>query len=141
MVVTFPHTYGGKVQPADRLDLDNDRFSFSSGLAGIQHINDWLKSFRTLTVLSSERISSQEKQRIGNLDWDTQNLAFYNNVKSVEGTLYKHEFEIRKLEYELAMERKAAGKISQAEVVEKEKSYQEAWNSLQNFLAKFYVAD
>lgn len=141
MAVTIPHAFGGKAQPADRLDMENDRFSFSSGLTGIQYINDWLKSFRDLTVLSSERISPEEKQRIGNLGWDTQNLAFYNNVKSVEGTLYKQEFEIRKLEYELALERKAAGKISQAEVAEKEKSYQEAWNILQNFLAKVHVAD
>lgn len=141
MAITIPHAYGCKVQLADRQDLDNDRFSFSSGLAGIQYINGWLKSFQALTVLSSERISPEERQRIGNLGWDTQNLAFYNNVKSVEGTLYKQKFEIRKLEYELALERKAAGKISQAEVAEKEKSYQEAWNSFQNFLAKFHVAD
>lgn len=139
MAVTIPQAYAGKVQSAVR--LDNDRFSFSSALVGVQYINDWLKSFRDLTALSADRISTEEKQQVGNLGWDTQNLAFYNQMKSVEGTLYKQEFEIRKLEYELALERQAVGKVSQKEVAGKEKSYQEAWNSLRNFLAKFHVAD
>ncbi|CQR70226.1 hypothetical protein SOV_37640 [Sporomusa ovata DSM 2662] len=51
------------------------------------------------------------------------------------------EGEIRKLEYELALEQNAAGKVSQTEVAEKEKSYQEARNNLQSFLTKFHIAD
>lgn len=120
---------------------DSERFSLSQGVKGVQSIDNWLKSFRELTKLTSDRISPEEKQQVGNLGWEMQNLGFYNWVKSVEGTLYQQEYEIRKLEYELALERNISGKVSHAEVVEKERKYQEASNNMQNFLANFHVAD
>ena len=137
--INILYAYGSNVQSVD--NLENDRFRLSNALTGVQYINDWLKSFRELTKLTADRVSPEEKQQVGNLGWEVQNLAFYNWVKSVEGTLCKQEYEIRKLEYELALERNAAGKVSQAEVAEKEKTYQEARNNLQNFLNKFHIAD
>jgi hypothetical protein len=122
-------------------NFNNERFTLASALTGVQNINDWLNSFRELTKLTADRISPEEKQQLGNLGWEMQNIGFYNWVKSVEGTLHKQAYDIRKLEYELALERCAAGKVSQAEAVEKERRYQEARNDMQNFLAKFHVAD
>ena len=139
LAVNIPYVYGSNVQAVD--NLDNDRFSLANALTGVQYINDWLKSFRGLTKLTADRVSPEEKQQVGNLGWEVQNLAFYNWVKSVEGTLCKQEYEIRKLEYELALEQNASGKVSQTEVAEKEKSYQEARNNLQSFLTKFHIAD
>jgi len=139
LAVNIPYVYGSNVQAVD--NLDNDRFSLANALTGVQYINDWLKSFRGLTKLTADRVSPEEKQQVGNLGWEVQNLAFYNWVKSVEGTLCKQEYEIRKLEYELALEQNASGKVSQAEVAEKEKSYQEARTNLQSFLTKFHIAD
>lgn len=121
--------------------LDNDRFNFTNALTGIQYNNDWLKSFRDLTKLTSDKISPEEKQQIGNLGVEMQTLGFYNWPKTVEGTLRKQEYEIRKLEYELALECNASGKVSKAEVAQKEKRYQEAKSDIQNFLARFHVAD
>ncbi|MBP2626107.1 MAG: hypothetical protein H6Q68_818 [Firmicutes bacterium] len=121
--------------------LDNNRFSLSNALTGVQYINDWLKSFRDLTKLASDRVSPEEKQQIGNLGVEMQALGFYNWPKTVEGTLRKQEYEICKLEYELAIERNATGKVSKEEVAEKEKRYQETKSDIQNFLAKFHVAD
>ena len=139
LTVNIPYAFCSNVQSVD--NLDNNRFSFSNALTGVQYINDCLKSFHKLTELTADRISSGEKQQVGNLGWEVQNLAFYNWVKSIEGTLCKQEYEIRKLEYELALERNAAGKVSQAEVAEKERSYQEARSTMQNFLNKFHIAD
>ena len=70
-----------------------------------------------------------------------QSIGFYNWTKSVEGTLHKQNYDISKLEYELALERLAAGKASQAEVTEKERKYQEASSDIQKFLTKFHIAD
>lgn len=121
--------------------MDKDRFSFANAVTGIQYNNDWLKSFQDLTKLTLARISPEEKQQVGNLGIEIQTLGFYNWPKTVEGTLRKQEYEIRKLEYELALERNASGKVSKAEVVEKEKRYKEAESDMEKFLAMFHVAD
>ncbi len=139
IAVTIPSVYAGKVQSVD--NLDNERFSFQSALTGVQSINNWLESFRDLTKLTADRISLAEKEQVGNLDWEMQVLGFYNWPKTVEGTLRKQEYEISKLEYELALERNASGKVSRAEVMEKEKRYQETRKEMERFLANFHIAD
>lgn len=118
-----------------------ERYTLANALTGVQNISDWLKSFRELTELTADRISSAEKQQVGNLGWEIQNLGFYNWVKLMEGTLRKQNYDICKLEYELALERCAAGKINQSNVDEKERKYQEAKEDLQKFLAKVHIAD
>jgi len=140
LVANIPYAYGANIQQSTD-KVDDYRFSFSNALTGMQYIEDWLKSFRALTKLTSDRISPEEKKQVGSLGWEIQNLGFYNYVKSVEGTLRKQEYEIRKLEYELAFERSVSGKVSQAEVAEKEKRYLEAKSEMQNFLANFHIAD
>jgi len=123
------------------MKMDNDRFNFSNALTGIQYNNDWLKSFQILTKFTVDKLSYEEKQQVGNLGVEMQTLGFYNWSKTVEGTLRKQEYELCKLEYELALERKASGKVAAAEVAEKEKKYQKARRQLQEFLEKFHVAD
>lgn len=118
-----------------------ERFNFTNGLTGVQNINAWLKSFRELTRITADRITPEEKVQVGNLGADMQSIGFYNWTKSVEGTLYKQNYDICRLEYELALEKLATGKVSQAEVHEKEKRYQEARKDMQDFLSKFHVAD
>ncbi len=119
----------------------NERLTLSSALQGVENINDWLKSFQALTNLTANRMTHEEKLQVGNLGADMQTIGFYNWVKSVEGTLYRQNYDISRLEYELALERLAAGKASQAEVTEKEKKYQEARSDIQKFLTKFHIAD
>lgn len=121
--------------------VDNERFTLGYALTGVQNINEWLNSFRALTILTDERTTLEEKRQVGNLGTDMQTIGFSNWVKSVEGTLRKQDYDIRRLEYELAQERYAAGKVSQAEVAEKDRRYQEAEGNLQDFLAKFHIAD
>ncbi len=138
--IGIPYVYGANsLQTVD--NGASERFTITSALAGLQNISDWLKSFRALTILTADRITHQEKQQVGNLDADMQTLGFYNWVKSVEGTLLKQDCDIRKLEFELSLERLAAGKVSQAELTEKEKKYQEARRDFQEFLIKFHIAD
>lgn len=129
------------VSSANAQSVDNERFSLANALTGVQNINDWLKSFQALTNLTADRITPEEKLQIGNLSADMQTIGFYNWVKSVEGTLRKQNYDIQKLEYELALERMASGKVSQAEVSEKERRYQEASRQMQDFLRTFHIAD
>lgn len=129
------------VSSANAPSVDNERFSLANALTGVQNINDWLKSFQALTNLTADRITPEEKLQIGNLSADMQTIGFYNWVKSVEGTLRKQNYDIQKLEYELALERMASGKVSQAEVSEKERRYQEASRQMQDFLRTFHIAD
>ena len=121
--------------------IDDERFTYSESLKNVQKIDGWLKSFRDLTNLTGGSISPEDKLKVGNLGWEMQNIGFYNVVKSVEGTLRKQNYDIRRLEYALALERQAAGKISQAEVDVKEKEYQEAKDDVRAFLDKFHIAD
>lgn len=120
---------------------DNERFTIAGALTGVQNINDWLKSFRDLTAITADKITPEEKQQVGNLGWEIQNIGFYNYLKTVEGTLRKQNYDISKLEYELALERCTVGKVDQAEVAEKERKYQKAGSDMQDFLVKFHVAD
>lgn len=125
----------------EKTDAAAERLTVGNALTGIEYIHAWLKSFRALTEMTSDQLSNTEKQQIGNLGRDTQTLGFYNWVKAVEGTLYKQDSDIRRLEYELAKEREAQGKVSQREVTEKETKYQESQEKLNGFLAMFHIAD
>ena len=139
MAANIPYAYAANVQSVDK--LDNERFGFSTALTGVEYIHGFLKSFVDLTKLTADRISPEEKKQVGNLGWEMQTLGFHNWSSTVEGTLRKQEYEIRKLEYELALERSTSGKVSQVEVAEKAKKYQEAKNQLENFLASVHIAD
>lgn len=136
MAVNMPYTYGQSLE-----NFDQERFNTPNALLGVEYITGWLKSFAELTTLTAKQVSLEEKQQIGNLGVEMQTIGFYNWPKVVEGTLRKQEYEIAKLEYELAVERQVAGKVSQGEVNEKEKKYQEASSNIQKFLAKLHIAD
>ena len=118
-----------------------ERFNFTNGLTGVENVNNWLKSFRELTLITADRITPEEKHQINNLGADMQSIGFYNWTKAVEGTIRKQNYDICRLEYELALEKLATGKVSQVEIREKEKRYQEANKDMQDFLSKFHVAD
>ncbi len=121
--------------------VDKERFAYARALDSLQSINEWLKSFKTLTTLTADRITPEEKQQVGNTGFEMQSLAFYNLPRIVEGTLRRQNYDISKLEYELALERRSAGKVSQMDVEAKKKNWQAAKTELQAFLDKFRVAD
>ena len=119
----------------------NERFSFENSTIGIKYINEWLKSFRELTIVTENGLDEKQKNKIGNLGADTQTLAFYNWPKTIEGTLLQQEYQISKLEYELALERKSKDKIAAQELQIKEERYLLLAIKLRNFLNGFHVAD
>ncbi|MFW6296605.1 MAG: hypothetical protein ACOC04_05380 [Halothece sp.] len=119
----------------------NQRFSFDSSLERLGQIEGALDSFRTLTETIRTTVGEERISFVGNTSAEVQTLGFPNWVNSVEGTLRKQDYQIQKLEYELAKEQFEDGEISQAELDEKAASYQEAKADFEAFWQQFNIAD
>ena len=117
------------------------RFEFSNALTGVDYIQQYLGSFKKLTKLTAGQLSAEEQQQIGNLGWEIQNLGFHNWPQTVEGTLRKQNYDIQRLEYELAQERFQSGKITKASLSEKERQFQAARQDWEQFIRNVHIAD
>ena len=117
------------------------RFEFSNALTGMDYIQQYLGSFKKLTKLTAGQLSAEEQQQIGNLGWEMQNLGFHNWTQTVEGALRKQNYDIQRLEYELAQERFQSGKITKTALSEKERQFQLARQEWEQFASKVHIAD
>lgn len=119
----------------------NERFSLDNSLERLQQIRASLTSFQRLTEKSKPVLGEQATTGVGNTDWEIQNLGFPNWVSSVEGTLKKQEYQIKKLELELAQKQYEDGEITKAVLDQKEASYRQAVQEFQTFWNSFAVLD
>ncbi len=119
----------------------DERFSFDNAISRIEQIKAALSSFRQLTQISQEQIGASAIAPVGNTDWEIQNLGFKNWTGAVEGTLRKQEYQIKKLEFELAQAKFADGEITQSELAQTEAAYQQAEQDFQTFWNSFRIAD
>lgn len=119
----------------------DQRFSVKNSLARMQQIDAALKSFRQLTEASQEKLGETEVAKVGNTDWETQNLGFHNWVGAVEGTLLKQNYQIAQLELKLAQQQYAAGKITKTELGQKVLHEQKAAQKFEQFWKSFNIAD
>jgi hypothetical protein len=119
----------------------NQRFSFVDAIECLNGIRDILNSFVSLTEASRNIISKKKLNMIGNTSAETQMLGFRNLPNSVEGTLHKQEYLIKKLSYELAQYKLKSGEINQDKFKEIEKEYQQEEASFQEFWNSFQIAD
>lgn len=140
---------GNGLEITDDFDLSNlpegevleERFSAEEAACRTEQIISALKSFRLLTEKAEGKISKEEMDDVGNTSWEIQYLGFYNWTNTVLGTLLLQEYEIKKLELELAGEKLEAGKIDKKDLEEKEAAYMEARNKFQQFLDSYSIAD
>lgn len=112
------------------------RFSLENSLTALGQIKGALNSFRQLTETNKTSLGN-----VGNTDWETQNLGFFNWVGAVEGTLNKQNYQIKQLEYELAQTQYQDGKIAQAILNQKLAEYQQAKHNFVAFWQSFKIAD
>lgn len=119
----------------------NERFSFNDSLDRIGQIRSALTSFQQLTEKSKSTLGEQTISSIGHTDWETQNLGFPNWVNSVEGTMRKQEYEIKKLEFELAKKQYEDGEITKTTLDQKEASYRRIEQEFQTFWNSFTIVD
>ena len=131
-----------KVHPDEPInDTLLERFSLNDSLGRIKQIDGALNSFRNLTDRSKPALGSKAVLKIGNTDWETQNLGFTNWVNALEGTLRKQDYQIKKLEYQLAQKQYEDKAISQSLLNQKQAAYRKAKKDFQAFMNSFSVAD
>ncbi|MFB2922296.1 MULTISPECIES: hypothetical protein [Aerosakkonema] len=119
----------------------NERFSLANSLTRIKQIQGALTSFRTLTQRSKPKLGQTAIASVGNTDPDTQNVGFSNWVGAVEGTVRQQNYQIKKLEFELAKKQFEDKQISQTALNQKRAAYQQAEREFQNFLNSFRIVD
>ena len=119
----------------------HERFSLKNSLSAVKQIDKAFESFRKLTGRSRERLSHEEISKIGNMSSEAQSLGFHNWVGAVEGTLRKQNYQIQKLEFELAQAKYETGKIGEDELEKEEIRYKKAEKEFKRFWDSFTIAD
>lgn len=70
-----------------------------------------------------------------------KSMAFTNSVGAIEGTLMKQDYEIKKLDFELAKVLFRDGELTQEQLDQKEAAYNEAVNAFKAFWESFGISD
>ena len=70
-----------------------------------------------------------------------QFMAFSNSIGAVEGTLRKQDYEIKRLEFELAKVLFRDGEITKEQLDQKESAYNEAVSDFKAFWESFGISD
>ncbi len=117
------------------------RFSLDIALSSLRKIEASLESFRTLTDEAKGKISGKKLKEIGNTDWETQHLGFKNMPGCIEGALRKQDYLIKELRYQLAKEKLNKKAITEAELLETKRAFEQAEKSFHAFWDSFRVAD
>jgi hypothetical protein len=117
------------------------RFSLDQALSSLEIIRASLQSFQKLTEEVQGKVSREKLKEIGNTDWEMQNLGFRNYPKSIEGALRKQDYQIKKLQYQLAEARNKEGMKNSTELLDAKKAYQQAEKDFQEFWKNFRIAD
>lgn len=118
-----------------------ERFSLENSLRATEQIKGALNSFRQLTEQSKVALGKEALSEAENTDPETQTLGFSNWVGAVEGTLKKQDYQVKKLEFELAQEQYKDGKINKALLNQKAAQYQQAKREFQAVWNSFRIAD
>jgi len=130
------------VNPDEPADYTfHKRFSLENSLRRIKQVREALASFQKLTEKSRDKLSEEEMSTIGNTDWERQYMGFHNWVGAIEGTLRKQDYQIKKLELELAREKHKSGRLEEKEFKQKEACYRKAEAEFQKFWDSFVVVD
>lgn len=70
-----------------------------------------------------------------------QSMAYSNSIGAVEGSLMKQDYQIKKLEYELAKVLHRDGQITDQELAERQAAYNQAVEAFKAFWESFGIAD
>ena len=145
VAISFP-AYGDldlkSVNPDEPADYTfHERFSSKNSLERLATIKSALDSFKKLTETAANKIPQETLSKIGNTSWEMQNLGFVNHVEAIKGTLFKQEYLIKKLTYELAQRKSKSGEINQKDLLEIKREYEKAEKQFQEFWNTFRIAD
>jgi len=146
--IIFASLYGEDFQDLKPMHPDeptkytyNERFSMKNSLESTQNIESALESFTKLTKATKRKISKRKLDKIGNTEWDIQNLGFFNWIVAIRGTLYKQEFLIKKLQYEQLLERSKHEEIENQKIINAKKDLEIAKNRFLKYWNSTTIAD
>lgn len=132
----------GEVHPDEEADVTfEERMSLPTALECVERINGGLDAFATLIEEARKCLPWDEIRKIPTTDWETQNLGLPNAMGAIEGTLRRQQRRIRKLEYDLAIERRKTDSATDAEVAAAAHAYSVADSSFRAFWKEFGIAD
>jgi len=130
------------VHPAESAEQTwNERLSLENALQAMAGIRAMLGSFAQLNEACRSGLSAEKKSRIGNMNPEMQTIAMANLPRTVEATLRKQDFLIKKLEFELASLQSANGTISRETLEGRRLAKEESANNLEAFWRSFRLAD
>jgi hypothetical protein len=131
-----------KVNPDEPVDYTlNERLSFENSLIRLKQVDSALDSFRKLTDASKNTMSKEELNATGNTGWEIQNLGFENWTNAIEGTLYKQEYLIKKINYDFALKKFTLKEIDEKELLNAENELKQAEKNFQDWWDSFSIAD
>lgn len=119
----------------------NERFTTASALAAIEAVRGWLESFRILTSAACGRVDPAAWKRIGHTDWETQNLGFANQPRTIEGALRLQNWRLKQALYRLTLMENALGKAPPRAVDESRREAEQAEREFQTFWDSLTIAD
>ncbi len=119
----------------------DERLSLQNSLSSTKQIGRALGSFAKLTKLARPKLTDAQIRQVGNTDPETQAMGFTNWVGAVEGTLRKQNYEIAKLQLQVAQLQYRSGKLSRAVVQKRQGACAKAQKDFQRFWDAFGIAD
>ncbi len=119
----------------------HERLSLDQALAAVVTVRGALASFEQLTYDVHDKLPKKRLAEIGFTDPEMQTIGFHNLPGTLEGTLLLQEWTIRKLRWELAVERIRDGRATEAESRELKQAFDAADVAFRRFWSGFGIAD
>lgn len=118
-----------------------EAFTLDQSLYRVGQVREGLNSFKKLTEQGKTKLAQDVLEEVGNTGWEIQTLGFHNWPNTIEGSLRMQDYKIKRLEFELAIEKYEKGEIAKETVEQKQRIYNDAKNDMQGFLDSYSIAD
>jgi uncharacterized protein with von Willebrand factor type A (vWA) domain len=139
------HDHPGDLQPVhpdESVETTlHDRFSLDRALGAAVSVRGALTSFEELTTEVRRRVPKRRLAEIGNTEPEMQTIGFHNLPGTLEGTLRLQDWTIKKLRWELAVERRNDGRATELQVRELRQTFDAADEAFRRFWREFGIAD
>lgn len=119
----------------------NQTLSLSYALESLDRIKESLESFKELSKIAKASVPKGKLERIGNMNWEMQQIGFNNMPRIIEAVLKKQEYLLKKLEYEAARDSFERAEITKESLETREKEFLKAEELFQSFWDGFALVD
>ncbi|MEL6930163.1 MAG: hypothetical protein AAFO95_16220 [Cyanobacteria bacterium J06600_6] len=117
------------------------QFSVDSALGDAISIKDALNGFYELTRKVTSAFGESAVSHIDYTSLEIQTIGFPNWLNTLTGTIYKQNYQIKRLELQLAQKQFSDREIDRATLDTKKANYLQAKKDFQSFWRSFQVVD